>query len=385
MRFHPRGDDPAAIRRPREPGHNVFRAHEPGLPPVVARLPERQEWRFSMSQRPFDAVLVIAFGGPLGPADIRPFLRNVLRGRRISDERFEEVVTHYEHFGGVSPLTAITRRQAEGLRERLRARGLHLPVYVGMRNWHPLLPDTLQQMARDGVRRAIGVICAAHRSYSSCTQYRRNVVDARAELATAGLDDVAVTYVNDWHTHDGFIQANAAHIQEARDRLPPTIRAGAQIVFTAHSLPVTMKGSERYQTQLRESAELVAERLGARDWVLVYQSRSGRPQDPWLGPDVCEYLRAAKAGGLRAAVLSPLGFLCDHIEVLHDLDAEAAEVCRAIELPMVRAAAVNDAPEFLDVMTDAVQETWTRYARGLPLPIVPDLPPERLEGPPVAR
>src|SRR4051794_19845654 len=164
------------------------------------------------ARRPFDAVLVVSFGGPGGLEDIRPFLSNVLRGRRIPQARIEEVVHHYERFDGVSPLTEITMRQADGLRTRLSASGLDLPVFVGMRNWHPLLPDTLKEMADAGIRRAIGFIAAAHRSYSSCTQYRRNVYDARAEAFSSAGRDVQVTYVGDWHEHDGFVDANVQHV-----------------------------------------------------------------------------------------------------------------------------------------------------------------------------
>jgi ferrochelatase len=333
---------------------------------------------------PFDAVLLVSFGGPEGLADIRPFLANVLRGRRIPPERVEEVAKHYEHFGGVSPLAAITRKQAEGLTRRLAASGLNLPVYLGMRNWHPLLADTLGQMARDGVRRAIGFISAAHRSYSSCTQYRQNVADARSELIASGLPDVAVTYVGDWHAHERFIEANAAHVAEARAALPEAVRPRARLVFTAHSIPAGMTGAARYQQQLDESARLVAERAGARDWALVFQSRSGRPADPWLEPDVCDYLRAERATGLEAVVLCPIGFVCDHVEVLWDLDHEAAEVCREIGLPMVRAEAVNDDPRFVAMMADVVTQTWNRYERGVPLAIASP-PPERVEGPPPSR
>jgi protoporphyrin/coproporphyrin ferrochelatase len=334
---------------------------------------------------PFDAVLVVAFGGPLGPADIRPFLANVLRGRRVPADRIEEVARHYEEFGGVSPLTAITRRQVDGLRARLAAAGVDVPVYLGMRNWHPLLPDIVQAMARDGVRRAIGFICAAHRSYSSCTQYRQNVTDARAETVAAGLADVSVTYVDDWHAHEGFIDANARHVRAALDALAVTQRERARIVFTAHSIPVTMAGADRYRAQLMTSAGLVARRLGTQDWALVFQSRSGRPEDPWLGPDVCDYLRAERAAGLDAAVLCPLGFLCDHVEVLHDLDRDAAQACRDVGLAMTRAEAVNDDPLFLDTMADVVLRTWHRYASGLPLPLAPASAPARVEGPPPFR
>lgn len=336
------------------------------------------------SSAPFDAVLIVSFGGPGGLEDIRPFLANVLRGRRIPPERLEEVVHHYERFGGVSPLTAITMRHAEGLRTRLAGAGVNIPVFVGMRNWHPLLPDTLHEMSKAGIRRAIGFVSAAHRSYSSCTQYKQNVVDARHELRTRALPDVDVTFVNDWHEHDGFIDTNARHITTALARLPDTVRSRARLVFTAHSIPESMTGAARYQQQLRQSAQLVAERLGCTDWALVYQSRSGRPDDPWLGPDICSYLTEEHARGLEAAVLCPIGFVCDHIEVLYDLDQEAADVCRRIGLPMVRAEAVNDDPAFLDLISDVVLRTWRRYERGIPLPLAPAAP-ERHEGPPPAR
>ncbi|MEP6918623.1 MAG: ferrochelatase [Acidobacteriota bacterium] len=338
---------------------------------------------------PFGAVLVVAFGGPQGPEDVRPFLGNVLRGRRVAPGRIDEVAHHYELFGGVSPLTELTLRQAELLRTRLHERAVLLPVYVGMRNWHPYLADTLAAMSRDGVRRAVGFLAAAQRSYSSCTQYRENVDAARVTLHEAGLPDVAITYVGDWHTASGFVEANAAHVVEALGRLPEELRDRARIVFTAHSIPVSMAERYPYQRQLDESARAVAARVAdlrtqgsevrdpepsraaAPDWALVYQSRSGRPEDPWLGPDVSDYLRAETANGLAAAVLCPVGFLCDHVEVLYDLDVEAAATCQEISLPMVRAKAVNDHPRFIDAAADAVIQIIERYAGGRPLPIVP--------------
>jgi len=295
-------------------------------------------------------------------------LANVLRGRRVSPERVEEVAHHYELFGGVSPITAITQRQADGVKSRLAEAGHPLPVYVGMRNWHPLLPDTMREMHAAGCRRAIGFITAAQHSYSSCQQYRENVAAARAELQREGAD-VAVTFVGSWFDHPLFVAANAAHVRDAIARLPEPARARARLVFTAHSIPVTMAARSRYENQLRESARLVAAAVGVGDWALVYQSRSGRPEDPWLEPDIGDYLRHARAAGLGAAVMCPIGFVCDHIEVLYDLDREAAEVCREIGLPMARAEAVNDDPLFLDMMADVVMATIRRYAKGRPLPI----------------
>jgi ferrochelatase len=266
-------------------------------------------------------------------------------------------------------------RQATLLRSRLSERGLPLPVYVGMRNWHPFLGDTLADMSRAGVRRAVGFLAAAQRSYSSCTQYRENVDAARASLKQAGLADVEIVYVGDWHAHAGFVDANADHVCNALNELPAGTRDAARIVFTAHSIPVSMAERYPYQRQLEETAAAVARRVGeqlgtAPDWALVFQSRSGRPEDPWLGPDVCDYLRDERARGLSAAVLAPIGFLCDHIEVLYDLDVEAAAVCREIGVPMVRAKAVNDHPRFGDTMADAVVDTVNRYAAGRPLTLV---------------
>ena len=210
----------------------------------------------------FDSVLVVSFGGPNGLADIRPFLERVLRGRRVSPERIDEVAHHYEMFGGVSPITELTMRQAEGLRQRLTAAGRSLPVYVGMRNWHPLLEDTLQEMWRGGARHAVGFITAAHHSYSSCQQYRENVAGARAALRAQTGGDIDVTYVPSWFDHPLFVEANASHVRAAVERLPVDVRGGAQLIFTAHSIPLSMAESSLYREQLLVSARLVASSAG---------------------------------------------------------------------------------------------------------------------------
>lgn len=321
------------------------------------------------SARPFDAVLIISFGGPQGPADVRPFLENILGGRPAPAGRLEAIVANYMRFKGVSPITDITRRQAAGLRQRLAAAGVVVPVFVGMRNWHPYLADVLADMSRGGIGRAIGFVTAAHHSYPSCGQYKEKVREARAALARQGLPDVEISYVESWYEHPGFVAALAGHIETALGRLEPGSRGAARIVFTAHSIPVPMAEACRYREQLQATARLVAERLGRDDWVLVYQSRSGRPQDPWLGPDINEYLKAEREKGLEAAVISPIGFVCDHVEVLYDLDIKVGHLCRDIGLPMVRAETVNDDPLFLDMMTDVVLRTWNRHTRFPPLPI----------------
>ena len=323
----------------------------------------------SSTHSPFQAVLLIAFGGPQGMTDIRPFLANVLRGRNVPASRIEAVAKHYELFDGVSPITELTQKQATGLSDRLTRKGLKLPVYVGMRNWNPYLKDTLLEMSRTGIRRAIGFIMAPHGSYSSCEQYRNNVNEARQSIINSGEADVAITYVASWHTHPGFIKALANQIDLAILALPNNLQQTSQIVFTAHSIPVSMANNCRYEDQLRESCDRVAQTLNHPNWSLVYQSRSGNPADPWLGPDVVDHLRDQHASGLKAAVLCPIGFVVDHIEVLYDLDLEAAKVCEQIGLPVVRAAAVNDEALFLDMMTEVVTDTVNRYARTTPLPL----------------
>ena len=320
-----------------------------------------------MSTHPFDAVLLVAFGGPQGPADVRPFLENVLRGRRVSPERIDEVAHHYDLFGGVSPLTELTMQQAAALEAELAARGVALPVRVGMRNWHPFLAETLGAMIRRGERRAIGLLAAAHRSYSGCLQYKENVRDARATLRAGGTGDVQVVYTGDWHEHPGFIEANAERIREAAARLPPDQRDAARLIFTAHSIPASMAAAYPYQDQLMGSARRIALAAGRVDWELVYQSRSGRPGDPWLEPDVCDYLRLAP---IEAAILCPVGFLCDHVEVLYDLDVEAAQVARERGIAMVRAEAVNAHRRFIEALADAVTDTYERYRRSTPLSLI---------------
>jgi protoporphyrin/coproporphyrin ferrochelatase len=331
--------------------------------------------------QPFDAVLLIAFGGPQHRDHIRPFLANVLRGRRVSPERVEEVAHHYEIFDGISPISELTLRQADRLEAALHERGTALPVYVGMRNWDPYLRDTLARMSRDGIRRAVAIVAAAHRSYSGCTQYRENVVEARAALHAAGLPGVGVTYVNDWHTSRGFVDANVDHVLAALESLPAGVRGESELVFTAHSIPVSMAERYPYRRQLEESCAAVAAAIAARvastdkpRWRLVYQSRSGRPEDPWLGPDICDYLRHAAANGTRAVVLCPVGFVCDHIEVLYDLDVEAAAIARELGLPFARASAANVHPRFIDALADAVFACVDRYRCGRPLTIVADSP-----------
>jgi len=230
------------------------------------------------------------------------------------------------------------------------------------------------------VRRAVGVIAAAHRSYSGCTQYRENVAAARGELRAQGLRDVEVTYIGDWHVAPGFVQANADHVIEALASLPETAQHEAELVFTAHSIPLSMAEQYPYERQLTESCAAIAAEVRRRRnetagvWRLVYQSRSGRPEDPWLEPDVCDDLRSAAARGVTAVVLCPVGFVCDHVEVLYDLDVEAAAVARDAGILLRRASAVNAHHAFIDALRQRVSDTVDRYRRGIPLPIVAPAP-----------
>ena len=298
----------------------------------------------------YGAVLLIGFGGPTSPAGIRPFLDRVTAGRPIPRERYEEVVHHYEAIGGRSPFSEITGRQAAALRERLAREGVKIPVALGMRNAPPWLEDALAELGRAGVRRALGFVLAAHRCEASWDRYLRDVEEARERIGPAAP---AIDYLGEWHAHPLFIDAAADRVAEALARLEPAVRARALLVFTAHSIPAAMAAASPYVEQLRESAELIAGRLGRREWTLAFQSRSGNPRDPWLEPDVCELLRGIEG---RAAVVAPIGFICDHVEVLYDLDVEAARAARAAGVTMVRAATVGEHPRFIEMIAALIRE-----------------------------
>jgi ferrochelatase len=299
----------------------------------------------------YDAVLLIAFGGPDRMADVRPFLANVLRGRPAPPERVEEVVRHYELMGGRSPLTELTQRQANALQAELAATQPALPVYIGMRNWHPYLADTLAAMHRDGVRRAIGVILAAQQNDAGWGRYQRDVSEARAAL---GDDAPAITFAPNWHAHPLFIDAVADRVRQALAALPLERRRGVKLVFTAHSIPVAMAVASPYENQLRVGAALVAEQLGFQEHRLAYQSRSGSPRDPWLDPDIAAVIRDEARHGTRELVVVPIGFVCDHVEVLYDLDVEARQIAAEAGIGFTRVPTVNDHPSFIRMLAAVV-------------------------------
>ncbi|MBI3780260.1 MAG: ferrochelatase [candidate division NC10 bacterium] len=303
---------------------------------------------------PFDAVLMVAFGGPTKSEEIRPFLSNVLQGVPVPPGRLEEVAHHYEALGGRSPINELTFRQAKGLAELLDREGPRLPVYVGMRYWHPLVGEAVQQMMRDGARRAIGIIMAAHDSgAASWGKYVKAVTDA---LQAAGPGAPRVEYAQPCYNRPDFIAAMVDQIRHRLQEIPPERRRNTPLVFTAHSIPSSMAAASPYVEQLLESCRLVAEALSHPRWSLAYQSRSGDPRQPWLKPDVRDVLTELSAEGIRSVVLAPIGFVCDHVEVLFDLDVEAKAVADKLGIDLRRASTMNDHPLYMRALADLVRQ-----------------------------
>jgi ferrochelatase len=301
----------------------------------------------------FDAVLLLAFGGPTRPEEIRPFLDDVLRGRPVPPARYEAVVQHYLDVGGASPITRLTEAQAEGLRTRLLADGPDLPVFVGMRHWTPRIPETLAAMAERGLRRAVGIILAAHPSRGSRGGDRDAVAAARAGLG-AGAPEVA--FVDPFYAQPLFIEALAARLRATLDLVPAPRRGAATLLFTAHSIPVTMSEEAGYERALRDTATRVAAAAGAGAWRLVFQSRSGGPHEPWLEPDILAAIAGAAEAGARDVVVAPIGFVSDHVEVLYDLDIEARAAARRAGVVFHRAGTAGDHPAFLRMLALLVRD-----------------------------
>lgn len=302
----------------------------------------------------YDAVLVVSFGGPEGPEDVIPFLENVLRGRNVPRERMLAVAEHYQHFGGVSPINAQNRALISALERELAEQGPRLPIYFGNRNWHPLLPDTLRKMADDGVRRALAFFTSAFSSYSGCRQYLENIAAAQAEVGGAAprIDKLRACF-----NHPGFIGPMIERTLAALDSIPAERRDEAELLFTAHSIPLAAAQGSRYVEQLEEASRLVAEGVGPRVWRLVYQSRSGSPHQPWLEPDVGDFVRRQHAErGIRDVVAVPIGFLSDHMEVIYDLDTELRLVCEELGVNLVRAGTVGTHPRFVRMIRELIQE-----------------------------
>ena len=302
----------------------------------------------------YDAILIVSFGGPEKHDDVIPFLENVLRGKNVPRERMLAVAEHYYHFEGKSPINQQTRELIRALKHQLAQHGPKLPVYWGNRNWHPMLPDTLRQMKQDGIRRALALVTSAYSSYSGCRQYREDIARAQAEVGTGAP---AIDKIRPFFNHPGFIEATEARLRDALAEIPQTARENVQLACVAHSIPLSMANTSDYVDQLQEVRKLVSSRLKIKKDVLVYQSRSGAPGQPWLEPDILDHLREVKSKNLASAVVvAPISFISDHMEVLYDLDIEARQLCDSLQLPMARAKTVGVHPRFIAMIRELILE-----------------------------
>ncbi|MEM7128989.1 MAG: ferrochelatase [Chloroflexota bacterium] len=301
----------------------------------------------------YDALLIVSFGGPEGMDDVIPFLENVLRGRNVPRERLVEVSRHYALFDGVSPINAQNRALIKALEVELAEHGPTLPIYWGNRNWHPMLEQTMEQMKEDGIKKVLTFFTSMFSSYSGCRQYREDLYRTSQVVApyTFDFDKIRMAY-----NHPGYIQPNVENVQAAFEQIPSARREDVHLAFTAHSLPMGMAANCAYEAQLAESSQLVAEEVGVKNWQLVYQSRSGPPQQPWLEPDICDHLEVLHAQGVEDVVILPIGFISDHMEVIYDLDTEAKELCQSLGLNMIRAATVGTHPRFVQMIRELIVE-----------------------------
>ena len=313
----------------------------------------------SRAPHDYDALLIVSFGGPEGPDDVGPFLDNVLRGLRTSPETKAHIAKRYEAFGGMSPINAHTRAFIKALQREIDAHGPALPIYWGNRNWHPLLTDTLAQMAHAGVQRALAYVTSNFSSYSGCRKYREDLYEAASALPNAlEIDKLRVGF-----NHPGFIEAMSDRVAAALATFPEGERSAIPVLFTAHSLPESMARNSAYVAQLESSCRLVADALEHHRWRLVYQSNNASyGREPWLGPDVGQALRELRAQGGAAVVVAPIGFVCDHMEVVLDLDVEAAAIARGLGITMVRAATVGTHPAFVSMVRELICERLTPEA-----------------------
>jgi protoporphyrin/coproporphyrin ferrochelatase len=341
----------------------VFRLSVPG-----GRIEDMSE---ALEPTPYDALLLLSFGGPEGPDDVIPFLENVTRGRGIPRERLKEVGQHYYLFGGASPINDQNRALLDALRKDFAEHGLDLPVYWGNRNWAPYLTDTLRDLVRDGRRRVLTLTTSAYASYSGCRQYRENLAESLGTLQSEGLQPPRVDKLRHFFNHPGFVEPMADGVLAELAGLPAEVRDGAHLAFTTHSIPTAAADTSgpagehgaggAYVAQHLEVAGLIAaavrERTGVdHPWRLVYQSRSGAPHIPWLEPDICDHLQELSTAGAPAVVMAPIGFVSDHMEVRYDLDTEATAKAAELGLPVRRSRTVGADPRFVAAVRDLVIE-----------------------------
>lgn len=307
-----------------------------------------------------DALLLLSFGGPERPEDVMPFLENVTRGRGVPPERLAEVAQHYLHFGGVSPINALNRELITAIETEFATRGIDLPVYFGNRNWHPMVEDTVAAMRADGIADALVFPTSAWGGYSGCRQYDEDIERARAAVS----DAPRLTKLRQYFDHPLLIESFADAIRAAVDRLPADARERARLVFTAHSIPVAADaaagppadGGRLYSRQVAEAARLCAAATGFDEFDVVWQSRSGPPQVPWLEPDIVDHLEALAGRGVDAVVVCPVGFVSDHLEVVWDLDNEAAAKAAELGMSFARAATPGPDPRFARMVAELVAE-----------------------------
>ena len=302
---------------------------------------------------PYQALLFVSFGGPEGPDDVMPFLENVLRGKPVPRERMLEVAEHYQHFGGVSPINEQNRQLIAALKEELASHDIDLPIYWGNRNWEPMLQDAIDQMRADGVSKALSFMTSAFSCYSGCRQYRENIQTCQAQI---GEDAPQFDKLRVFYNHPGYVEPVTENVRKAFNTFPEESRDDAALVFTAHSIPMGMATGALYESQLQESCRLVAENLDRSQWDLVYQSRSGPPQQPWLEPDVLDHIKELHERGVKNVVVMPIGFISDHMEVMFDLDTEAKELCEELGMGFARAATVGTAPRFVSMIRELIVE-----------------------------
>ncbi len=301
----------------------------------------------------YDGILLIGFGGPTERAEVRPFLETVLKNRKVPSSRIDEVEHHYEICGGYSPFNELTIRQSKALKIELEESGVFVPVYVGMRNWHPFIADILREMSSKGIRNILGVVMAPHRTKASWDAYQSSV---REGLRRLGKSAPNVDYIGGWHDHPLFVEAAAERLNETLNSIDSSRSEKALFIFTAHSIPSEMARLSHYVEEFGESSAAVAESAGVKKWTMAYQSRSGNPSESWLEPDVEEVIREAAKRGVEDVVLIPIGFLCDHMEVLFDLDIEAAEIAQGIGIMLHRVGTVSDHPKFIRMLAEKVLE-----------------------------
>jgi protoporphyrin/coproporphyrin ferrochelatase len=320
----------------------------------------------------YDAVLLVGFGGPEGPDDVLAFMRNVTRGKDIPEQRLREVSAHYEHFGGVSPLNGQLRELRLKLEHTLHNAGIELPVFWGNRNWHPLLTDTLQLIASTGHERVLAVVTSAFSSYSGCGQYLDDISAARVEV---GSSAPTVDKVRNYFNHPGFINAQAAQVHDALK-----FTDDPYLLFTAHSLPISMAEKCGYVEQLQEAMRLVLETLGCGTGELVYQSRSGPPHVAWLEPDINDRIRTLSAESVNEVVLVPIGFVSDHMEIVWDLDTQAAQTAKDCNVSLTRAKTVGTHQAFVDGLCSMIEERISGSAERVAIGQFPALPDVCAEG-----